>query len=211
MPPKLAPTQVVIVPIYKTDEEKASVLEAAQGIEGATGEGESARDPRRARRVQSRVEVQRLGDARRARARGTGAEGCGQAGGHAGAARSSPGREGKVSAPLADLRATIEKLLGGNSAVAATTRRWLSAEPTRTKPQTYDEFKKAVEMGFAFAYWCGSGECEAKIKEETRATMRCIPLDPEAVHGNGWRRAARAHVFIAAKPATQRAIFARAY
>ena len=42
---------------------------------------------------------------------------------------------------------------------------------------TYEEFKKAVEKGFAFSWWCGRSECEAKIKEETKATMRCIPLD----------------------------------
>ena len=43
--------------------------------------------------------------------------------------------------------------------------------------KTYDDLKGAVETGFAFSYWCGSAECEAKIKEETKATMRCIPLD----------------------------------
>ena len=51
--------------------------------------------------------------------------------------------------------------------------------------KTYDEFKKAVETGFAFAHWCDSGECEEKIKEETRATMRCIPLDQADVLGHG--------------------------
>ena len=65
------------------------------------------------------------------------------------------------------------------------------------KPKDYDEFKKAVETGFAFAHWCGSGECEEKIKEETRATMRCIPLDQTAVLGHEasaspWRRASTA-------------------
>ena len=45
------------------------------------------------------------------------------------------------------------------------------------EPADYGEFKKAVETGFAFAWWCGSADCEAKIKEETKATMRCIPLE----------------------------------
>ncbi len=51
--------------------------------------------------------------------------------------------------------------------------------PTRATRNSYDELKQAVEKGFARAFWCGSAECEAKIKEDTKATMRCIPLDQE--------------------------------
>jgi len=76
--------------------------------------------------------------------------------------------------------------------------------------QTYDEFKKAVENGFAFSGWCGSGDCEGKIKEETRATMRCIPLDQEAVLGAGGGAASGKCVYCG-QPAKSRAIFARAY
>ena len=68
--------------------------------------------------------------------------------------------------------------------------------------KTYDELKKAVETGFAFSYWCGSAECEAKIKEETRATMRCIPLEQSGGPGV---------CVYCGKPAADRAIFARAY
>ena len=68
--------------------------------------------------------------------------------------------------------------------------------------KTYDELKKAVENGFAFSFWCGSAECEAKIKEETRATMRCIPLEQEGGGGT---------CVYCAQPAAARAIFARAY
>jgi prolyl-tRNA synthetase len=68
--------------------------------------------------------------------------------------------------------------------------------------KSYEDLKKAVETGFAYSYWCGSAECEGKIKEETRATMRCIPLEQEG--GSG--------VCVACgQPATSRAIFARAY
>jgi prolyl-tRNA synthetase len=67
---------------------------------------------------------------------------------------------------------------------------------------TYDELKKAVEGGFAFALWCGSGDCEAKIKEETRATMRCIPLEQSGGPGV---------CVYCGKAAAERAIFARAY
>ena len=78
------------------------------------------------------------------------------------------------------------------------------------KPKTYDEFKRAVETGFAFAHWCGSGDCEEKIKEETRATMRCIPLDQADVLGQGGNRGSGTCVHCG-KAAKERAIFARAY
>ena len=82
-------------------------------------------------------------------------------------------------------------------------------EANTVEPQPYDEFKKAVETGFAFAWWCGSGECEAKIKEETKATMRCIPLDQPAVLGK--EVASGGACVYCGKPAKDRAIFGRAY
>jgi prolyl-tRNA synthetase len=52
----------------------------------------------------------------------------------------------------------------------------------------YAEFKEFMEgegsRGFVRAYWCGSRECEAKIKEETKATTRCIPLNQDGQRGN---------------------------
>lgn len=50
---------------------------------------------------------------------------------------------------------------------------------------TYDEFKKtlSINRGFLSAFWCEGAECEAKIKEETKATTRCLPLDTEGQDG----------------------------
>lgn len=70
------------------------------------------------------------------------------------------------------------------------------------EPADYEEFKKAVEKGFAFAWWCGNADCEANIKEETKATMRCIPL--EQLGGTG-------KCIHCGELAKERAIFARAY
>ncbi|MDD5437655.1 MAG: proline--tRNA ligase [Patescibacteria group bacterium] len=42
--------------------------------------------------------------------------------------------------------------------------------------EDYKKFKKEVEGNFVLSHWCGSAECEAKVKEETRATIRCIPF-----------------------------------
>ena len=70
------------------------------------------------------------------------------------------------------------------------------------QPRTYDEFRQVVEEDWALAWWCGERECEAQIKEETKATTRNIPQDqPEG-----------AGVCIhCGKPAREKAIFARAY
>ncbi len=125
------------------------------------------------------------------------------------ARRDRPGREGKVSAALADLPATIESLLADiHKSMFEKALAFRRANTHASK--TYDEFKKAVETGFSFAHWCGEGSCEEKIKEETRATMRCIPLDQEAVLGHSEGATGGTCVYCG-KPAKSRAIFARAY
>jgi len=69
----------------------------------------------------------------------------------------------------------------------------------------YAEFKDAMatRRGFIRAYWCGSSECEQRIKEDTRATIRVIPEDAEA-DGPGT-------CVYDGRPATQRALFAQSY
>jgi prolyl-tRNA synthetase len=125
------------------------------------------------------------------------------------ARRDRPGREGKVSAPLAGMLAAIEKLL--TEIQQALHDKALAFRKANTHDATtYDELKKAVEMGFAYSYWCGSGECEAKIKEETRATMRCIPIDQSLGESNA-RPAGPGMCVYCGKSAPARAIFARAY
>jgi prolyl-tRNA synthetase len=69
-------------------------------------------------------------------------------------------------------------------------------------PTDYQEFRQVVERGWADAWWCGRAECEAAIKEETKATTRNIPLDQPGGSGTCIR---------CGQPASERAIFARAY
>ncbi len=80
------------------------------------------------------------------------------------ARRDRPGREGKVSASLADLPATIEKLLveihHSMFDKALAFRRANTHETT-----SYDEFKKAVETGFAFAYWVAVGSAKRRSRK----------------------------------------------
>jgi len=68
---------------------------------------------------------------------------------------------------------------------------------------TYDEFKLAIEEGgFILAHWDGTAETEERVKEETKATIRCIPLHGDKVPGR---------CMVTGGPSAQRVIFARAY
>ncbi len=73
-----------------------------------------------------------------------------------------------------------------------------------TKVDSYDEFKKVLEEegGFISAHWDGTEEEEEQIKEETKATIRCIPLDAETENGVS---------LISGKPSSKRVIFAKSY
>ena len=75
-------------------------------------------------------------------------------------------------------------------------------EMTRTV-ETYDEFKEEIEKGgFILAHWDGTTETEEKIKEETKATIRCIPLEGDKTPGV---------CMVTGRPSKQRVIFARNY
>jgi prolyl-tRNA synthetase len=208
LPPRLAPTQVVIVPIFKTDEEKASVLKVAKDLKtqlikanlrvnlderDGFSPGYKFNDWEM-RGVPVRVELGPKDVAKQAAML---------------ARRDKPGKEGKVSVPLADLAETIDKLLVDiHQSMFDKALAFRRANTHEIKD--YTEFKKAVESGFAFAYWCGNGECEGKIKEETRATMRCIPLNQESVMGHA-KASGPGNCVYCSKPAKDRAIFGRAY
>ena len=69
--------------------------------------------------------------------------------------------------------------------------------------ESYDEFKEKIEEGgFILAHWDGTPETEEKIKAETKATIRCIPLEGDKTPGK---------CMVTGKPSAQRVIFARAY
>lgn len=72
------------------------------------------------------------------------------------------------------------------------------------KVDSYDAFKKALDEtpGFILAHWDGTKETEASIKEETKATIRCIPLDSPDENGK---------CIYSGKPSSRRVLFARAY
>jgi prolyl-tRNA synthetase len=73
-----------------------------------------------------------------------------------------------------------------------------------TKVNSWEEFKKVLDEkgGFISAHWDGTGETEEKIKEETKATIRCIPLDNPQEDGV---------CIYSGKPSKERVLFAVAY
>ncbi len=77
-------------------------------------------------------------------------------------------------------------------------------EETTTKVETYEEFKKVLDEkgGFVLAHWDGTTETEEQIKAETKATIRCIPLNNTQEEGT---------CIYSGKPSKQRVVFARAY
>jgi len=70
-------------------------------------------------------------------------------------------------------------------------------------PKSYEELKEVVNNGWAFSYWCGNKDCEAKVKEDTKATARCIPLEgqPEA----------KGKCIVCGNEAEKKVLFGRAY
>jgi prolyl-tRNA synthetase len=73
-----------------------------------------------------------------------------------------------------------------------------------TEVNSYEEFKKVLNEkgGFIAAHWDGTPETESRIKEETKATIRCIPLDNKQEEGV---------CMVTGKPSKERVLFALAY
>lgn len=75
--------------------------------------------------------------------------------------------------------------------------------------ESYDEFKVAVEKGFVIAHWDGTAETEAKIKEETKSTIRVLPEETDYIERYHMRTPGTC--IYSGKPAAQKAVFAKAY
>ena len=200
LPPRLAPIQVVIVPIFKTDAEKPSVMEKAQKIraelnalnlrvklderDGLTP-GFKFNDWEM-RGVPLRIEIgpKDIANDTVMLAR-----------------RDNPGKEGKSLVPQEGLAKLISETLDGiQESLYKRALDW--REKNTHVPENYERFKEKVERGFVLTYWCGRRECEARIKEETKATTRCIPLEQESQEGSCIR---------CGQSAKEKVIFARAY
>jgi prolyl-tRNA synthetase (EC 6.1.1.15) len=199
IPPRLAPTQVVVVPIYRNDAERSVVMETVQRMTAEwKGRLRFKIDDRdnltpgfkfnewELKGVPIRVEI--------------GPKDI-EKGSVAIARRDQPGREGKSFVPQDGLTDRLTALLA--EIQQALYQRALTFREDHTADvATYDELKQQVERGFARCYWAGTTEDEKRIQEETRATIRCIPLDQP-------QRAGRC--VYTGKETSQQVIFARAY
>jgi prolyl-tRNA synthetase len=199
LPPRLAPTQVVLVPIYRSDEERGKVMEAVARITADwKGKLRFKIDDRdnltpgykfnewELKGVPLRVEV--------------GPKDV-EKGSAAVARRDMPGREGKSFVPQEGL---TERLLGLLEEIQSGLfqRALAFREQHSAFVQSYDELKEQIERGFAWAYWDGSDEDEKRIQDETRATIRCIPLDQPGTSGK---------CVYTGRETTRQVVFSRAY
>jgi prolyl-tRNA synthetase len=198
MPPRLAPYQVVIVPIYKTDVERTVVMETVARLQGQLANYRVFVDRRdgltpgfkfndwELRGVPVRLEI---GPKDVAQGMVTAAR------------RDRPGKIGKQAIPQAGLADALRPLLDDIHNTLLQRARDFQRANTH-EPTEYANFRETMENGWARVWWCGEASCEAAIKEDTRATTRNIPLDQPGGKGSCIR---------CGKPADEIAIFARAY
>ncbi len=201
LPPKLAPYQVVIVPIYKNDGEKTPVLEA---VERLTKELVAANlrvhvDRREAqspgfkfndwemRGVPLRMEVGPKDVQNNSVAL---------------ARRDVPGKEGKKFVSQDNIAVQVTDLLNeiqANMLQQATIFR----DANIFDVQSYDELCSVIDKGgWARGWWAGTGDDEGRIKEETGSTIRCFPFDQPGGQGK---------CFFSGQQADKIALFAKAY
>ncbi|MDQ3131148.1 MAG: proline--tRNA ligase [Acidobacteriota bacterium] len=198
LPPKLAPIQVVIVPIYKSPEDLAKISEKvnpifeelkAKGISVKYDDDDKQRSGWKFAEYELRGVPIRLGLGARDLENGTIEV----------ARRDTLTKE---SRPIEGIAGYVADLLEEIQTSIYQKALRFREENTFTV-DTWDEFKAQIEKGgFVLARWDGTSETEQKIKEETKATIRCIPLDAPATFGTD---------VYSGNPSDKRVIFARSY
>lgn len=198
MPPKLAPIQAVIVPIFKSDAEMSGVMETVERVRKELSAFRVKVDDRtevtpgfkfndwEMRGVPLRIEI-----GPKDVEKGTVVL----------ARRDIAGKAGKSFVPQTNLAAQVGEIL--QKIQASLFERALAFRQANTRdPQNYNELVEALQNGWAYSWWCESAECEAKVKEDTKATTRCMPIDQPAGTGK---------CVVCGEPARRKVYFARAY
>lgn len=199
LPPKLAPIQVVIVPIYKGDEQLDAISEKvnplvkelrAKGISVKFDNRDTHKPGFKFNEYELKGVPVRIAIGKRDLENGT----------YEVARRDTLEKEivnaddviGKIEFLLGDIQKNIYKKAADYRANHI------------TEVNSYDEFKDVLENkgGFISAHWDGTEETEEKIKNETKATIRCIPMDAKEENGS---------CIITGKPSKNRVLFAKAY
>ncbi len=198
MPPRLAPIQIVIVPIFRNDAEQSRVMAAAEQVQAQLKGFRVKLDARNEvtpgfkfndwemRGVPLRIEIgpKDVDNGVVTLAR-----------------RYMPGKAGKSTLPVDQVGTQMAAILDEihNAMLEKATR---FRDEHIYEPQDYAALKEVVQNGWAYSWWCGSKECEAKVKEDTKATTRCMPLDQPDGEGT---------CIVCGKPAHTKVYFARAY
>ena len=197
LPPKLAPIQVVIVPIYFKDEQLDQIEEVVNPIvKELKSMGISVkfdtRDTHKPGWKFAEYELKgvpvRLAIGPKDLEKGT-----------VEVARRDT--KEKSFQPIDGIASHVSELLQEIQENIFNKARSFREENTKTA-DTYEEFKQLVEHWFVYAHWDGTAETEDKIKEETKATIRCIPLDQQEEDGT---------CIFTGKPSKGRVLFAKAY
>jgi prolyl-tRNA synthetase len=203
LPPNVAPTQLVIVPIFRSEEDRSVVAGAIERLEGSLAQVQTASGPLRfktdwreespgfkyshweLRGVPYRLEV---------------------------GPRDVAAGEGvlvkrvdrlKESVKLDSIAERLPNLLADYHALLFDRAKEFRAANTHDV-DSYDDFKRVLDEhgGFVMGHWCGDPECEAQINRETGATIRVIPFDSPAEPGK---------CLVNGAPSEKRVLFARAY
>jgi prolyl-tRNA synthetase len=199
LPPRIAPLQVVIVPIYKGEEQKAQLDEKAGdiikqlkglGIRVKYDDNDNARPGWKFAEYELKGVPVRVTLGARDLQNGV-----------VEVARRDT--KEKKSIGLNEVVGHIEELLE-EIQQNLFNRAKDFRESRISKADSWDEFVRLLDEkgGFISAHWDGTSETEEKIKEQTKATIRCIPLNNEQEEGN---------CILTGNPSTQRVLFARAY
>src|SRR6056297_458621 len=198
IPPKLAPEQVVVVPIFRSDDQKETVLNYAQPII----------DELKALGVRVKLDDREN-----------------QNPGYKFAEHEAQGVPLRVAVGPRDVdnnnvelarRDTLDKNIVSRDGIAehiSTLLKTIQSDLYNTAKErmnsrtcsvdSYEQFKKEIEKGgVIYAHWDGTRETEEKIKQDTKATIRCIPLEPSDETGE---------CMVTGNPSERRVLFARAY
>ncbi|MBX7093348.1 MAG: proline--tRNA ligase, partial [Flavobacteriales bacterium] len=199
LPPKLAPIQVVIVPIYKGDDELAKISERAKGymaemkkrgISVKLDDSDKQKPGWKFAEYELKGVPVRIAIGPRDFENGT-----------VELARRDTREKTVVSQDgLAERVEALLEEIQNNLFQKALAHR----EANTFTVNSYDEFKSVLEEkgGFILAHWDGTAETEERIKEETKATIRCIPFGMDETPGA---------CMVTGKPSARRVLFARAY
>ncbi len=200
LPPALAPIQVVMVPIFKTDEEHSAIISKmeslkaemeAKGLSVKIDDRDNLRPGFKFAEWELKGVPVRIAIGPRDLAAGTAEL----------ARRDTMTKESVAQEGLADNVKDLMDVIQKNLYAKADAYRMANIK----KVDTWEEFKVEIEKGgFLLCHWDGTPETEEKIKEETKATIRCVPLDTCICEEEG-------KCIYSGKPSQRRVIFARAY